>query len=46
VLVEQLGYHATFFMAVLAGLLTALVLQFGLYDPRFAGKMKMKASFP
>src|SRR4051794_3502901 len=42
VLVEQFGFHATFFMSVLAGLLTAVVLQFGLYDPRFVEKMKMK----
>jgi MFS family permease len=41
-LVQQFGFHATFLMSVLAGLLMVVVLQFGLYDPRFAEKMKIK----
>ena len=42
VLVQQFSFHATFLMSALAGLLMVLVLQFGLYDPRYAGKLKIK----
>jgi MFS family permease len=42
-LVQELGYPSTFLMSVLAGLAMAAVLQFGLDDPRFAGKMKLES---
>jgi MFS family permease len=41
-LAQQFVFHATFLVSVLAGLLTAGVLQFALYDPRFAEKLKIK----
>jgi MFS family permease len=39
-LAQYMGFHATFLLSVVAGLLTAAVLQFGLSDPRRVARLK------
>jgi len=43
-LAQYFGFHSTFLLSALAGLLTAVVLQFGLSDPRVAAKLQVKPS--
>jgi MFS family permease len=41
-LAQQSGFQATFLLAVIGGLLSVAVLQFGMYDPRFVQRAQVK----